>query len=218
MSTRQYSIPLRQGSPCHCEVIEWQPAPPCVRMIQLARKFLKASLWTPLTWALDRLGIGLHSVQILCIDRSADGGKGRVLILISSEIGGDIFPVQGLRSPQRLLPPWFALDPDARSDARRELSEEVTPEPPALERFRLVHRYREGVWHGRYTGQFACSVFVVECTLDEFPLYRETGEGIPCWACVEDAVAWLANPVLTPILRGEPVPPGGFGGTPLNAC
>ncbi len=209
MPALQHAIPLRQKSPCHCEMVEWQPVPSRVRRIQRARKLLKASLWTPLTWTLDRLGIGLHSVQILCIDRSADRGKGRVLLLISTEIGGDIFPVQGLRARQRLLPPWSPLDPDARADARRELFEEATPEPPALDRFHLAERYREGVWQGRYTGQFECSVYVVDCTLDEFPLYRETGEGIPCWARIEDAVAWLKNPVLTPILRGEPVRFGG---------
>ena len=181
-----------------------------IRLIQQTRKFIKATVWTPLTWTLDRLGMGLHSVQVLCIDRSADNSGGRVLILSTKELGGQYCPVQGLRASQRLTAPRGKLDQDARGDARRELLEEATPTPPPIERFRLVHRYREGTWRGRYTGQFACSVFVVDCIMAEIPLRGETGEGTPCWARIDDAVVWLDSPVLTPILRGDPVPPGNF--------
>lgn len=197
-----------------CECCPPGPRSWRIAAIQLARKFIKAAVWPPLTWTLDRLGLGLHTVQVLCIDRSADRGRGRVLILISSEVATGFCPIQGLRQSRRLLAPWVRLDPDARADACAELREEALPRPPALDRFRLVHRYREGTWGGRYTGQYACTVYVVDCTREEFPLGGETGEGTPCWARIEDAVAWLRNPVLTPILRGESVPAGGFEGRP----
>ena len=46
--------------------------------------------------------------------------------------------------------------------------------------------------------------------MDEIPLRGEGGEGTPCWARLEDAVQWLDNPILTPLLRGQPVPIGDF--------
>ena len=191
----------------------YPPDPPAgwrIKLIQKARQLIKSTIWTPLTLILDRIGLGLHTVQVLCIDRSADGGVGRVLILMCDEVAGGYSPVQGLRQSQRLLSPWSTLEPDARADACAELREEATPKPPALERFRLVRRYREGTRGGRATGQFACSVYVIDCTIDEIPLRGENGEGTPCWVRLEDAVAWLNNPILTPILRGEPVPIGDF--------
>lgn len=198
-------------TPCHCE---WM-APPgdvpwWILATQRARRLIKRTIWTPLTWALDRLGLGLHSVQILCIDRAADQGRGRVLILFSLEVPEEFSPIQGLRASQSLIWPWSYLDPDAAPDARQELWEEATPEPLPLARFRLVHRYREGTWGGRQLGQFRCSVFVVDCRVDEIPLRGETGEGTPCWARIEDAIALLRRPVLTPILLGASIPIGNF--------
>lgn len=46
--------------------------------------------------------------------------------------------------------------------------------------------------------------------MDEIPLHTENGEGRPCWARIEDAVAWLDNPILTPFLKGDPVAVGNF--------
>lgn len=207
---RSAKSPSPAKDPCPCEFISTDPVSWRVTLIQRARKLIKSTIWTPLTWALDRLGLGLHTIQVLCIDRSADKGKGRVLILISDEVEGGFSPVQGLRQSQRLIPPWSYLDPDARADAYAELREEATTRPPSLDRFRLVRRYREGTWRGRYTGQFACSVFVIDCTMDEIPLRGENGEGTPCWARIEDAVAWINSPILTPILNGVPVEIGDF--------
>ena len=97
-----------------------------------------------------------------------------MLILSTKALGGEYCPVQGLRASQRLIPHWCKLDQDARGDARRELLEEATPTPPPIERFRLVHRYREGISRGRFTGQFACSVFVVDCNMAEaITLWRD---------------------------------------------
>ena len=213
MTTQQHPAPAPNTTEpvCRlCEFLECIEPTRLVRAIQAARKLIKSTFWTPLTMALDRVGLGLHTIQVLCIDHSADDGEGRVLILVSDEVERWVCPVQGLRKRWCLIPRWPCPDSDARADAHAELREEATTKPPALDRFRLVHRYREGTWRGRYTGQFACSVFVIDCTTDEIPLRGEGGEGIPCWARLEDAVDWLDNPILTPILRGQPVPIGDF--------
>jgi hypothetical protein len=213
MPTPPSAAPAANAAKPACRLCEMFPRPPrtwLVAAVQAVRKLIKSTFWTPLTLALDRVGLGLQSIQVLCIDRSADRGAGRVLVLLSEEIEGGFCPVQGLRKCWPVIPRWFCPDTDARADAYAELLEEATPRPPPLERFRLVRRYREGTWHGRYTGQFACSVFVIDCTMDEIPLRGEGGEGIACWARLDEAVEWLDNPILTPILTGEPVLIGDF--------
>ena len=59
-----------------------------VRLAQHARRLLKATIWYGLTAALDRLGLTLSTVQILCIDRS----RGLVLVVDREAAALDLRP------------------------------------------------------------------------------------------------------------------------------
>jgi hypothetical protein len=196
-STPDPGKPIRE-----CECIDLgetgRPLPAAARGWARFRSLLKArhrehwSLWDLLTTLLDRIGLTLQTVQVLCIDAEA----GRVLILITDEYDSGLSPIQGLRKQHRFWPLMGRDRGDARIDARTELTEEGVLTLLALERFVQEASYREGV--GR---QFACRVFVVECRTTELTLRPETAEGMSCWAQINDAIDWLDNPELTRILQ-----------------
>lgn len=162
---------------CRCETITPPPTREEVRLRQLARWAIKQTIWTPVTALMGWIGLRIQTIQVLLIDRAADHGLGRVLMLWTREIDPlqrlTMVPVQGLRHS---VFPGLGYAPDASIDALRELKEEAVPEPPDLESFQLAARYREGRWR-----QFDCSVFVVECSMDEVTLSGEFSEGVPCW-------------------------------------
>ncbi len=195
--------PTDTGKPIReCELIDLEdvggPLSPAARWWAWFRGLIKArhrqrwSLWDLLTTLLDRVGLTLQTVQVLCIDPQA----ARVLILITNECDSGLSPIQGLRKRHRFWPLMGRDRGDARIDARAELTEEGVVTPLPLERFEPVASYREGV--GK---QFACRVFVVECRTDELALRPETAEGMSCWAQINDAIDWLDNPELTRILH-----------------
>jgi hypothetical protein len=178
-----------------CECIVSAPPSWRIRLAQRSRWLLKQTLWTPMTTLLDRLGLTLQTVQVLCIDRAADDGAGRVLLLLTEELDprGRLLPcaVQGLRAHRHGRMPRRRYDQDSRADARRELLEEAVQAGdgaavPPLERFDEVARYREGRF-----GQFDCRLFVVEVDSNAVRLRPETSEGIACWARIDDALASL---------------------------
>lgn len=197
--TETTSRPVRE-----CELIDLgdagEPLATLDRVWRIVRGLIKArrrdrwSLWDLVTALLDRIGLTLQTVQVLCIDRDA----ARVLILITDEYDSGLSPVQALRKHHRFWPLMGHERGDARLDARTELGKEAVVDPPPPERFMLASRYREGI-----AGQFACRVFVVECRVDELKLRPETAQGMACWAEIGNAIDWLDNPELTRILHGS---------------
>ncbi len=161
-----------------------------VRILQWLRWLLKVTVWQGISFVLDRVGFTLVSVQVLCIDRETN----RVLLLRAREFGSGYGPVQGLRRGALS----FGLRPlrnDVREDARRELAEEAVLDPPPLEDFWVADRYREGPY-----GQFDCTVLVVFCDEQALRLRDETGEGMPCWLPLDQALGFFVNGGLTALV------------------
>jgi 8-oxo-dGTP pyrophosphatase MutT (NUDIX family) len=178
-----------------CECCARPSLPARTRITRRARWLLKQTLWTPVTTLMDRIGLTLQAVQVLCIDDGADDGAGRVLMLLTGELDRRgrlrLCPVQGLRRPRRLLLAGRRYGEDPREDARRELLEEAllpadADRAPPTDAFEPVARYREGRF-----GQFDCHVFVVNTRRDAFRLRSETGEGLACWARIDGVAALL---------------------------
>lgn len=169
-----------------------------IRLRRVARRSLKWrpwtrgwSLWDLLTTLLARLGLGMETIQVLCVDVA----KGEVLMLRNREYPAGWTIIQGLRDWSGLLPRVGGYDPDPRTDARRELIEEAVVGAPALADFEAVGRYREGIGH-----QFDCRVYLLCCDRETLVLRGHTAEGYPCWMRIETALKHLRNPVLTDIL------------------
>jgi hypothetical protein len=157
-----------------------------LRLVQWLRWLLKATIWHGLTALLDRAGLTLRTVQVLCVDRESD----LLLLLRAREYPCGYCPVQGLRTGALsfgLISPRV----DVRDDARRELLEEALLEAPPLAEFRVAERYREGRF-----AQFDCTVLVVPCNSQQLPLRARTGEGTPVWLPLAEALDTLGNPVL----------------------
>jgi 8-oxo-dGTP pyrophosphatase MutT (NUDIX family) len=184
----------RDGDVLRCCDVDLRRIGAAVRLAQHARRLLKATIWHGLTAALDRVGLTLSTVQILCIDRT----RGLVLVLRTDEYPSGYCPVQGLRKQRGPLPLFGSDAADVREDARRELGEEATLAPPSLARFRIALKYREGPYR-----QFDCTVLVVDCEAAELELRPETAEGIACWSPVAEVVGVLNNPVLSRVLTAE---------------
>lgn len=169
-----------------------------VRIGQWLRWCLKKTVWTPLTTLCQWHGTPLQTVQVLVVDRERD----LVLGLASVEGDAGFTPVQGLRRSGvhwRGLALVYSGDPAV--DACRELGEEAVPPEAAsalARRFRLVHRYAEGV-----NRQFDCRVYLAEADSRHLPLRAENTEGKPVWLDRRQAMA-VFNDVLAGILAALP--------------
>jgi hypothetical protein len=162
-----------------------------LRIARWLRWLLKATIWTGVSTALDRLGYTLATVQVLCIDREID----HMLVLRTPLDSRGYTPVQGLRRGSvglGLVP----LRADVREDARRELEEEAVLNPSPVEDFWVAERYREGAW-----GQFDCTVLVVFGRRRELRLRAETDEGAPCWLPIPEALRLLGRPRLRELVE-----------------
>ncbi|UHD18581.1 hypothetical protein [Thiocapsa bogorovii] len=78
---------------CRCETITPPPTRKEVRFRQLARWAVKQTIWTPVTAFMGWIGLRIQTIQVLLIDRAADHGLGRVLMLWTREID----PLQRLK-------------------------------------------------------------------------------------------------------------------------
>jgi hypothetical protein len=199
---------------CCAELAGWPRPALTVRLRQRARWLLKLTLWTPLTTLLDRVGLTLETVQVLCVDRDADGEGGMLLVISTTELDlwgrPRVSPVRGLRDPSvRFWPPGLLYEEDPRLDARRELLEEALEEAPGLDRFECVARYRSGRF-----GQFDGRLYRVRCRMHDWPMRAETAEGVACWMPVDEFVRGLlkapvqqaSRAVLSAVLRNRPLP------------
>jgi len=175
-----------------------------VRLAQWSRRLFKATVWNVLTAMLDRAGLTLATVQVLCIDAQT----GHLLLLRTREHACGYGPVQGL-CRGALRPGRRNHTLDVREEGRRELLEEAVMEAPPLAEFRIAERYREGPYQ-----QFDCTVLMVLCPADALPLPRAQcrsahAEGrVVALRLVQDHVVhaavlddWREDPDSTPAAR-----------------
>jgi len=161
-----------------------------VRLAQWSRRLFKATVWNVLTAMLDRAGLTLATVQVLCIDAQT----GHLLLLRTREHACGYGPVQGL-CRGALRPGRRNHTLDVREEGRRELLEEAVMEAPPLAEFRIAERYREGPYQ-----QFDCTVLMVLCPADALPLRVENSAGAPLWLPLHEALTLLGNPRLRDML------------------
>lgn len=212
-------LPARDESPLsplrRCSELAGRPRPTLsVRLRQRARWLLKLTLWAPLTTLLDRFGLTLETVQVLCVDPEAGGGGGMLLVISTTELDlwgrPRVSPVRGLREPSlQFWPPRLVYGEDPRLDARRELLEEALEAAPGIEQFACVARYRSGRF-----GQFDGHLYLLRCRMQDWPMRAETAEGVSCWLPVAEFVRDLpeapvqatSRAVLSAVLQGHPLP------------
>jgi hypothetical protein len=150
---------------------------------------------------LDRIGLTLQSVEVLCVDPDAGDQGGMLLVISTTELDRwgrtRVTPIRGLRDPRfRGLPPRLVYSQDPRLDARRELLEEALEAAPGVDQFECVGRYRSGGFD-----QFDGCVYRVRCRMQDWPMRTETAEGIACWVPVNEFLRDLPSAPVQPASR-----------------